>query len=79
MANVALMEDQHEEAEAQYKRALAECTYDAFAVDSVAQQLEMFRSLGYRTAICGGALTILNERRNRDEGFPGYLVSQVRR
>ena len=67
MGNVALMEDQHEEAEAQYKRAFAECTHDAFAVDSVAQQLEMFQSLGYRTTLCGAALTILEGGRVKEK------------
>jgi hypothetical protein len=65
------MEDRSGEAEEHYKRALAECPHDAFAVDSVAQQLEMFQSLGYRTAPCRAALAILNEHRHRDDGMPG--------
>ena len=64
LGNLAVIAGWAKEATDHYQRALTECPHDAFAVDSVAQQLEMFQALGYRTAICEAALTILNEHRS---------------
>jgi hypothetical protein len=59
LGNVAVLEDDADEAVNQYRQALDECEFDLFKVDSVAQQLEMFRALDYRTKLCERALAIL--------------------
>jgi hypothetical protein len=63
LGNVAIMESMGPTACDEYRRALSECRHDGFSVDSVAQQLELFRSLGYQAAACASALQVLKPHR----------------
>ena len=49
LGNVAVMEGRLDEALAQYRLAILDREPDRFALDSVAQQLRLFRDLGFQT------------------------------
>lgn len=59
LGNIALMEGRKDHAIAEYTNALRDCSPAKFAVNSVAEQLELFEALGFREGLCQKVLAIL--------------------